>query len=323
MEQKTNILVVKDDVYVNDMLRGLLGRKGFSVQVSTSGSSALEMLGHESFDLVLLDLLLPDIDGFKLMDHIHRHKPDTRIIIMTNYASVESTIKAFRKGAKDFISNPYAHQELLTIINNSVAQKLAEIEKKRIEEELRRFSYSDGLTGIANRRFFEETFNQEWRRAARSSKSLSLIIGDIDYFKAYNDTYGHLQGDECLKQVAQALKSILKRPGDMVARYGGEEFMALLPDTSEKDAARIAEAKRVAVESLKIEHSQSPINATLTISLGVATTIPDKDTASKFLVAACDDALYRAKTDGRNRVKVSTLEHTKPTNDELTNHSGQ
>lgn len=178
-------------------------------------------------------------------------------------------------------------------------------EQKQAEEELRRLSYLDGLTGIANRRYFDEIIHREWGRAARNKKSISLIMVDIDNFKSYNDTYGHPQGDQCIRRVVATLQESLKRPADMVARYGGEEFAVILPDTGGKGALLVADMQRAEVEALAMEHANSGGAEQVTISLGVASTIPGQDTSPTTIIAAADQALYLAKSNGRNRVSVS------------------
>lgn len=180
-------------------------------------------------------------------------------------------------------------------------------EQKETEKELRRLSYLDGLTGVANRRYFDEIVHREWRRAARNGKPISLIMADIDNFKPYNDTYGHPEGDQCIKKVVTALQESLKRPADMVARYGGEEFAVILPDTGEEGALLVAEVQRARVEALAIEHITSGGGNQVTVSLGVATTIPKHDTSPTSIIAAADQALYMAKNNGRNRVSVFGL----------------
>lgn len=178
-------------------------------------------------------------------------------------------------------------------------------EHKRAEDLLKSFSYMDGLTGIANRRQFDECLEVEWKRAARNSSPLSLILCDIDFFKNYNDTYGHLAGDDCLRKVAEAIKSTLKRPGDLATRYGGEEFAVILPETDGAGATSIAGVIRNSVENLGIPHTASAIGKVVTISLGVATLIPGADCRTSALVSLADNALYNAKQSGRNRVVTS------------------
>lgn len=167
---------------------------------------------------------------------------------------------------------------------------------------LRTLSYTDGLTGIANRRHFDERLAEECARSRRSGTGLSLFIIDIDFFKAYNDTYGHLQGDNCLREVAQTLAGVLQRPGDMVARYGGEEFAAILPETDHQGAMRMADAMRQAVQALALEHGDSAVAPCVTVSIGVGTHLPTGVEDEKTLIEATDLGLYKAKAAGRNRV---------------------
>jgi len=174
-------------------------------------------------------------------------------------------------------------------------------------ERLKSLSFLDGLTGIANRRHFDHELLRETRRAKREKKPLSLIIIDIDYFKAFNDTYGHLKGDDCLKTVTSTLRKTLKRPGNFPARYGGEEFAVLLPNTDDEGAVIIAENLRTSIESAGIEHINSLCSDYVTVSLGVVTRFPEQTELPDDLISAADRALYRSKHEGRNRVSVERL----------------
>jgi diguanylate cyclase (GGDEF)-like protein len=173
---------------------------------------------------------------------------------------------------------------------------------KKQRDFLENLSNLDGLTGIPNRRSFDQVFDTEWRRAVRSHTPISLIMMDIDFFKKYNDTYGHAAGDDCLKQVAQALANSIRRPQDFIARYGGEEFVALLPESDSIGALTVANIIQDNIESLDIQHCSSTVNGQVTISQGAATIVPTLETSSLVLEAA-DKALYEAKEKGRNRVK--------------------
>lgn len=179
-------------------------------------------------------------------------------------------------------------------------------ERKAVEEKLEMLSYVDGLTGIANRRYFDQRLEEEWRRAFRYKQWLAVLMCDIDYFKLYNDTYGHLKGDECLQEVARTLKMILKRPGDVVARYGGEEFGVILPATHLPGAQLVGERLRQGVEALSLFHSQAPLGV-VTISVGVAAVVPAAGISQHALLKAADTALYAAKAKGRNRVETVSI----------------
>lgn len=176
--------------------------------------------------------------------------------------------------------------------------------RKQAEELLIALSHNDGLTGLANRRKFNDSLEQELKRAQRGGTPLSLILCDIDYFKDYNDTYGHIRGDECLITVTKTLREAVQRPADIVARYGGEEFAIILPDTDRNGAIKIAEKLRTSIENLNIPHRNSKIRDHVTISLGVATIIPDSTVTKEIFLTKADDALYEAKENGRNRIEV-------------------
>ncbi len=180
-------------------------------------------------------------------------------------------------------------------------------ELRHANDQLQRLAMIDGLTQVSNRRFFDERLDQEWRRLARSGEPLSLILCDVDYFKKYNDTYGHLAGDACLQQVAKALQLAVKRPADVVARYGGEEFVIILPETGAAGALHVADQILRQVSSLRIPHRSSDIADHVTVSVGVATTIPSIDMVPSQLVQKADESLYNAKQNGRNRVIHQSL----------------
>lgn len=185
--------------------------------------------------------------------------------------------------------------------------KRAEENLKKTNQKLKCLAVSDGLTKIPNRRRFDECLKQEWKRLAREQKSLSLIMCDIDYFKLYNDNYGHQAGDDCLYAVAQAISCKVRRPGDLVARYGGEEFAVILPNTSVDQAIHVAEGIRATIQQLQIVHSQSPISSFVTLSLGISSGVPRQNLTAATLLAVADRALYGAKQQGRNRIASKAL----------------
>ena len=201
-----------------------------------------------------------------------------------------------RKQAEDALR--LAHDEL----EQQVQQRTQELND--LNKVLQEISSSDALTSLANRRHFDDFLAKEWKQSQRQKTSLAIIMVDVDFFKAYNDSQGHLAGDECLKQVARVFKQSLKRPLDFAARYGGEEFIAVLPDTHAAGAARLAESIRAEIEALALRHYASPISKVVTVSLGVASALPGPESNPHTLLADADQALYQAKQDGRNRVRV-------------------
>ncbi|MFH1090997.1 MAG: sensor domain-containing diguanylate cyclase [Pseudomonadota bacterium] len=196
---------------------------------------------------------------------------------------------------------------LLATFVDITNQKKAEAELQRAYEELQRLATMDGLTQIANRRSFDEHFTKEWGRLRRAKNPLALIMGDIDFFKSYNDTYGHQMGDECLKAVARTLSQCIQRPGDLVARYGGEEYTVILSNTSLEGAVHVAENMRRQIEELEILHKSSSISRYVTLSLGVSAMVPDLESNPNDLLEVVDKALYQAKDQGRNRVVAKSF----------------
>jgi diguanylate cyclase (GGDEF)-like protein len=225
---------------------------------------------------------------------------DIPVIFITALEDPQSEMKGFELGAVDYITKPYSAQAIRARVKTHLALKQhADI----LEDQ----AFLDGLTGIANRRQFDQSLEKEWQRMMRRETPLSLLMIDIDHFKQFNDRYGHGVGDECLRLVACTIASIIKRPGDLAARYGGEEFVVILPETDEKGACTVAEVIRLAVESLKPPHVSSLAAAHVTISLGVACDIPRRHANMQDLVNAADRALYRAKSAGRNQVSVEPI----------------
>jgi diguanylate cyclase (GGDEF)-like protein len=321
-----HILVVDDDDDLRFLLARILKNAGYTeLQVACSAREAFELLDlakadapGRDFDLILMDFTMPEIDG---MEATRRLKANARfqdlpIIIVTARTEPEILTQAFEAGAMDYVTKPLNRPELIARVRSALRLKQEMDRRKARERELMAvtaqleaanerlqfLSTSDALTGVANRRCFEEYIDNEWKRAARDAVPLSLIMIDIDNFKAFNDLYGHQAGDECLRRVAGALAGAVNRPADRLARYGGEEFAIILPNTEAPGAAALAERARANVEALQMPHAGARAGKTVTISLGVATFAPTNEATPAALVAAADQALYEAKRQGRNRV---------------------
>lgn len=254
-------------------------------------------------DLVLMDIELPDINGITATERLKSDSilENLPILMITALDDVENLREAFDAGCMDYITKP------LTKIEFEARVKSALRLKQALDRE-RELANRDALTGLYNRRYFNDQMDTEFRRARRDQEPISFIICDIDYFKQYNDTYGHSAGDVALKKVSEVLESTTRRPGDIVARYGGEEFAVILPNTDNTGAENRAETIRKEVESAAIEHQASEVSDVLTLSIGVSSVTPGEEATAKILIKDADDALYRAKESGRNRVEVSELE---------------
>lgn len=311
------------------MLVTILNEVGYTrVQTADSGASAFQLLGLAGdgpageFDLVLMDLVLPDANGIDAIRAIGATEALRKIPVIAVTGMKETAVlqEAFEAGATDYITKPVNEIELLARVGSAIRLK-REIDQREARERelvdvtrqlalanrrLEQLSLTDGLTGLANRRHFDQALRAEWSRAARDREALALLLIDIDHFKRYNDTYGHQDGDRCLQQIAATLAQRATRPGDLVARYGGEEFAVILANTGLDGARTVAERLRAEVAALAIPHSASLVAATVTLSVGVAATIPAPATDPAALIAASDQALYRAKEQGRNQVLAAT-----------------
>ena len=299
---KSTVLIV-DDSPENITVLGALLRQECTVRVATSGEKALQIVNSDHPpDLILLDVIMPGMDGYEVCNMI-KANPATKnipIIFITAKSGEDDEVKGFELGAVDYITKPFSP----VVIKARVRTHL---ELKRYRDLLMNTSYFDGLTGIPNRRRFDEYFSSMWSFSVRESLPLSLIMIDIDNFKMYNDYYGHLEGDICLVKIAQALSGILKRKSDLFARYGGEEFVCLLPDTDHDGALKIARDFQETVLSLQIRHAESAIKRYVTISQGVASIVPDTEISQKSLIVNADEVLFKAKNSGRNEICDVTL----------------
>lgn len=308
--QDSAIILIVDDNPTNlSVLSLALKQAGYKIRVALDGESALAQLEEEQPDLILLDIQMPGIDGFETCIKLKANPLtyEIPVIFITASADVDSKVRGLSVGAVDYIIKPFQHEEVLARVKvhltlRFLTRKVQEqaLALEQANQELLRLANLDGLTGVANRRRFDEYLEKEWRRLAREQEYLSLILCDIDYFKNYNDCYGHQAGDDCLKQVAQTISSIIQRPADLVARYGGEEFALILPNTPPEGAIHVAESIRFDVRRLEIVHGASKIGPHVTLSLGVGSQIPNHELQSSILITVADKALYRAKDKGRD-----------------------
>jgi len=317
---RVTVLLIDDQPIIAESIRrALMSEDDIDFHYCQDPTKAIQMALEVKPTVILQDLVMPEIDGL-MMVRFFRVKPETgQIPIIVLSTKEEPAIKsqAFSLGANDYLVKLPDKIELIARIRHHskvyISQldrdeaflALKESERKLAEANkiLQKLASLDGLTGIPNRRSFDEVLIKEWNRAKRHGNPLGLIMLDIDFFKLYNDHYGHQGGDDCLKKVAIALKDSLNRETDMMARYGGEEFSAVLPDTTLEGAIKIAEAMRLSVESKKIPHAKSKVSDQVSVSIGAASFTPTHDnTPPDILIAAADQALYKAKEAGRNRV---------------------
>lgn len=280
--------------------------------VVETGSAAIEMYRNERPDIILLDIILPDIDGFDVAKEIRRLQGEndwTAIIFLSVMSKDEDLAQGIEVGGDDYLMKPVGRVVLQAKVN--AMHRLIRMQRaliglterlNEVNQELQRLSTTDGLTGIANRRLFDESLDREWRRCRRLKKPLSVILLDVDFFKKYNDKYGHQTGDECLRLVAKEVSRTASRPGDMAARYGGEEFVLILAETDQEVARWVADRIRQNLSALKIPHDGSD-HKHVTISCGVVSVVPGEELSAEKLLRSADIALYMAKEQGRNRVE--------------------
>lgn len=296
---RQTILIVDDSKLNLTYLSSLLINQ-YNVNTAANGEEALKIIFSENPpDLILLDVVMPGMNGYEICREIKAEDRTKNIpvIFITGNQSEEDEIYGFKIGAVDYITKPFSP----VIVNARVSTHMELI---RYRNYLESISYLDGLTNIPNRRRFDEYSEFLWNIAKREKKVISLIMIDIDYFKEFNDIYGHQAGDSCLLQVAQTLSKIILRKTDLIARYGGEEFVCMLPDTDLEDSFLVAERIRKEIMNLAIPHEGSDFLDIVTISLGAASCIPNKENSLNILIKNADDALYDSKKSGRNCTSI-------------------
>jgi len=310
------ILIVDDSATIRAALATAVRSMKYEPVMAESGEQAVELFATERPSLILLDVKMPGIDGYETARRIRAAQPEewTPIIFLSAGDYDQDFERAIECGGDDYLMKPVSGVVLSAKIR--ALQRLDDMRRRQIElsagltaanRQLETLANQDGLTGIANRRSFDFLMERHFAQAVRQRTLLSVVLCDVDHFKAYNDHYGHLAGDACLRQIGAALVRSCKRATDFAARYGGEEFAVLLPDTSTEGALRVIETARHDLIKLAIPHEHSATKNVVTFSAGVATYVKDRDTVPTQLIARADEALYRAKDLGRNRSVCASL----------------
>lgn len=315
------VLIVDDTPENISVLYEFLTNNALDVLVALNGETALDIVENEMPSLILLDVMMPDMNGFEVCQRLKANPKfvDIPVIFITALSDVSHKVRGFEMGAVDYVIKPLQQEEVLARINTHLTirrlqtklrkqnQELADKknELQQANQKLQQLANLDGLTQVANRRYFDQQIKMQWQQLKQSQQPLSFVLCDVDFFKNYNDTYGHLAGDECLRQVAQTLQHVSQSISTAVARYGGEEFALILPNMTVDSALQIAHTIQEQLALLAIPHSASTVSPYLTISIGVACMIPNDNSTPNNLIDSADKALYIAKNNGRNRVVSS------------------
>ncbi|SEJ34938.1 PleD family two-component system response regulator [Pseudomonas sp. NFR16] len=320
-ENAAMVLLVDDQAMIGEAVRrGLAHEENIDFHFCADPHQAIAQAIQIKPTVILQDLVMPGLDGLTLVRE-YRNNPATRdipIIVLSTKEDPLIKSAAFAAGANDYLVKlpdnielvariRYHSRSYMTLLQRDEAYRALRVSQQQLLDTnlvLQRLMNSDGLTGLSNRRHFDEYLELEWRRATREQTQLSLMMIDVDYFKMYNDSFGHLEGDEALRQVAKAIRASCSRPSDLPARYGGEEFALVLPNTSPGGARLLAEKLRQTVAAMNIPHNAPTQGSTLTVSIGLSTVVPQVGSHSRQLIQSADQGLYAAKHNGRNQVAV-------------------
>jgi len=294
---KGKVLVIDDAPDTLEIIQTLLCYEGYDVMTALTGEEGVKKAGEEKPEVILLDINLPGIDGNEALRRIRQINPNQCVVMLTAFATVENAIKALKEGASDFLKKPFENEHLIHIVNQTLAKSRTLKEKEELEEEIRRLSITDDLTGLYNHRHFIKTLEAELTRLKRQNLTLSLLMLDLDNFKRYNDLYGHLEGDKVLRKIGEMIKQSIRHNVDSGYRYGGDEFAAILIGASLDQALAIAERIRSSIEAARFQD--------VTVSIGLAE-FKDHPNVEGFVKSA-DDALYVAKHSGGNQVCTNIL----------------
>lgn len=298
--EKPTILVVDDEKSNRKILNDLLKSYG-KIVLAKNGEQAIELTKKQKPALILMDILMPDMDGFQVLEELKKDEETKSISVMfiTALDSHHDEAKGLRLGACDYIHKPF-HAE---IVKARVHTHLELARQRRMLEEL---ANMDALTAIPNRRHLKQKLDVEWANAIRIGQPITIAMVDVDYFKPFNDHYGHAAGDEVLRRVANILEVQLKRPRDLLCRYGGEEFCIVLPETEQEGASHILESCRQGVEDLNIEHQKSKAAPVVTVCLGACVSFPQSGEKVEDAIKYADKLLYKSKSGGRNKLTIET-----------------
>jgi diguanylate cyclase (GGDEF)-like protein len=291
-EVKGKVLIVDDAPDTLEIIQKLLYYEGFDVTLALTGEEGVNKTAEEKPDVVLMDINLPGIDGTEALRRIRMANPIQCVIMLTAFATVDNAIQALKEGASDFVKKPFENEHLIHIVKQSMEKYKTLKEKEKLEEEVRRLSITDDLTGLYNHRHFFKTLEAELTRLKRQKTSLSLLMFDLDNFKKYNDLNGHLEGDKVLKSMGDIVKHSIRYNVDSGYRYGGDEFAVLLIGASLEQALAIAERIRSSIEQAKYQN--------ITVSIGLSEYRDPLDLEG--FVKSADDAMYVAKHSGGNRI---------------------
>lgn len=294
--ERGTILIVDDDPMIIEILSEIL-EDHHEILFATNGKDALRIAQNEAPDLIILDVVMPEMDGYEVCSQLKANPAVSNIpvIFVTGLSNVDDETRGLEVGAVDYITKPISPPIVHMRVNNHMMLT-------RALSKLSKLSTTDGLTALANRRHMDIRLEKECQGLRKPQAPLSLILLDIDYFKNFNDAYGHLAGDDCLKKISRVIAKSIQRSLDLAARYGGEEFCCILPLTDHESALAIANRIRVNILAMKINNQGSTISEFITVSLGVTTIVPDRETTPDQIIEMADKNLYAAKEAGRNRV---------------------
>jgi two-component system cell cycle response regulator len=315
------VLIVDDDAGIKDSIYEFLTRSGYNSITASSAEEALELIKSKRVNVAITDIMLPGKDGLQLTD-LMKQNHDIDVIVMTGYSGEYSYEEAIKKGASDLIFKPFRFEELLLRLKKVLKNRQLVKDRDRVLSKLEKLAITDGLTKLYNLRHFYNQLEVEIGRSIRYGHSLALLLLDIDKFKMYNDTYGHLEGDKVLVRLSQIIKSCL-RTMDSAFRYGGEEFTVILPETKGEEAKNVANRIRTAVESERFLPEPDKV-VTITISIGLTEYVKNEQ-LSTFIKRA-DQAMYNSKAKGRNRISslfvepASNQSNRNPNQPEITDH---